>query len=87
MTDSLPNEEIDKILLKRAMNAFKRRLKMSRLGDESGSHRGAFSGGKTSGIAGITPPREFPQEVWDKLVEQGRLVEANSLYSMPSQNK
>jgi hypothetical protein len=85
MSDPIPNENIDKILLKRAMNAFKRRLKMSRLGDESGTSRGAFSGGKVSGIAGINPPREFPKEVWEKLVEQGRLVEMNSLYSLPLQ--
>ena len=85
MTDPLPSDPTDKILLKRAMNAFKRRLKMTRLGDESSSSRGAFSGGKVSGIAGITPPRDFPQEVWDELVRQGRLVESNSCYSMPPQ--
>lgn len=84
MTDPMPNDPTDKILLKRAMNAFKRRLKLSRLGDESSSSRGAFSGGKVSGIAGINPPREFPQEVWDELVRQGRLVEANGCYSMPA---
>jgi hypothetical protein len=85
MTDPLSSDPNDKILLKRAMNAFKRRLKMSRLGDESSSSRGAFSGGKVSGITGINPPKEFPQEIWDELVKQGRLVELNSLYSLPVQ--
>ena len=59
--------------LKRAMKAFKRRLKLTALDDESRLGRGPMSGGGTSGIESITPPREFSQEVWDELVKRGRL--------------
>jgi hypothetical protein len=58
---------------KRAMKAFKRRLKLTALDDESRLGRGPMSGGGSSGIESITPPREFPQEVWDELVKRGRL--------------
>ena len=59
--------------LKRAMKAFKRRLKLTALDDESHLGHGPMSGGGHSGIESITPPREFPQEVWDELVKRGRL--------------
>ena len=56
--------------LKRALKAFKKRLKFARLDDESGLSRG---GGKKSGIVGITPPSGFPPGIWEELVAQGKL--------------
>ena len=56
--------------LKRALKAFKKRLKLARLDDESGLSRG---GGKKSGITGITPPAGHPDGIWDELVVQGKL--------------
>ncbi|CAN5756194.1 hypothetical protein BH23PLA1_BH23PLA1_10010 [soil metagenome] len=56
--------------LKRALKAFKKRLKLARLDDESGLSR---SGNKKSGITGITPPPGHPPEVWDELVKLGKL--------------
>ncbi|MCL2646788.1 MAG: hypothetical protein FWD61_07250 [Phycisphaerales bacterium] len=58
--------------LKRAFKAFKKRLKLTRLDDESRLGRSPLTGGGT-GIESIIPPREFPQEVWDELVNRGRL--------------
>ena len=58
--------------LKSAMKAFKKRLKLTRLDDESRLGRSPLTGGGT-GIESIIPPREFSQEVWDELVKQGRL--------------
>ncbi|WP_152052919.1 hypothetical protein [Tautonia marina] len=55
---------------KRALKAFKKRLKLTRLDDESGLSRG---GGKRSGITGITPPPGYPAEVWEELVALGKL--------------
>ena len=52
----------DKALLKRALKAFRKRLKLVRLDDESSNTRGVFSGGKVSGIVAISPPRQFPQK-------------------------
>ena len=59
--------------LKRAMKAFKKRLKLTRLDDESRLGRSPLTGGGDSGIESIIPPREFKQEVWDELVKRGTL--------------
>ena len=54
--------------LKKALKAFKKKLKLTRLDDESGLSRG---GGKKSGITGITPPPGHPPGIWEEL-GQGR---------------
>ena len=59
--------------LKRAMKALKKRLKVTRLDDESRLGHGGLSSGGSSGIVGIRPPEQFPQSIWDQLVEQGKL--------------
>ena len=59
--------------LKRAMKAFKKRLKLARLDAESTLGRGAMSGGKDSGIVAIAPPHQYPKEIWEELVRRGRL--------------
>jgi len=56
--------------LKRALKAFKKRLKLTKLDEESGLSRG---GGKKSGITGITPPSGHPPGIWDELVSKGKL--------------
>lgn len=56
--------------LKRALKAFKKRLKLTRLDDESGLSRG---GGKKTGITGITPPAGHPPGIWEQLVTLGKL--------------
>jgi hypothetical protein len=66
--------------LKRALKAFKKRLKLSRLDDESGLSRG---GSKQSRIAGITPPTGHPPGIWEELVRLGKLKrEMGSTYSV-----
>ena len=67
-TDSPTPEE-----LKRAMKAFKKRLKLTRLDDESRLGHGAMTGGNTSGIVAIMPPVQYPQAIWDELVKKGKL--------------
>jgi hypothetical protein len=65
---------------KRALKAFKKRLKLTRLDDESGLSRGA---GKKSGITGITPPSGHPPGIWDELVSLGKLKrEMSNTYSL-----
>ena len=69
--------------LKQAMQAFKKRLKLTRLDEESNLGGGPFSSGRASGIVAIQPPRQYPREVWDKLVEQGKLRHAGGgLYQL-----
>jgi hypothetical protein len=66
--------------MKKALKAFKKKLKLARLDDESGLSRG---GGKKSGITGITPPPGHPPGVWEELVKAGKLKrEMGNTYSV-----
>ena len=47
--------------LAKAYQAFKKKLKLTRLDDESGLSRGS----KVSRVMGITPPYGFPSEIWE----------------------
>jgi hypothetical protein len=76
-------QEIDPAVLKKALRAFKKRLKLTRLDQESTVGGGPMSSGKTSGIVAIRPPNQFPREIWDALVEKGKLkTEGNGLYEL-----
>ena len=59
--------------LKAAMKAFRKRLKLTCLDDQSRIGVGPLSGGRRSGIVGITPPDQFPPEVWEELARQGKI--------------
>ena len=78
MAESLNSQE-----LKKALKAFKKRLKLMRLDDESKLGAGPLSGGRDSGLVAIRPPAKFAQEVWDELVRQGKLKDAgHGLYEL-----
>ena len=65
--------------LKRAFKAFKKRIKLTRLDDESGLSKGS----KKTAITGITPPTGFPSGVWEELAHQGKLKdEGYGTYSL-----
>lgn len=82
--DALP-EGLDPAQLRNALKAFRKRLKLARLDDESRLGHGPLSGGK-SGIVAIAPPNRYPQAVWDELVRQGKLRRAgHGLYQLPDQ--
>ena len=68
-----PPEPPSKEELKRALKAFKKRLKLVRLDDESRLGYGSMTGGGQSGIVAITPPNQYPPAVWEELVNRGRL--------------
>jgi len=70
-------------ILKSAMKAFKKRLKLTVLDDDSRLGRSVFSSGHT-GVFAIRPPNQFPQEVWDELCRQGKLRDSgHGLYELP----
>src|SRR5262245_38607155 len=70
-------------ILKSAYNAFKKRWKLTSLDHDSRIGRGPLSG-RSSSIAGIVPPDQFPRAVWQELVKQGRLkYEGDGFYRMP----
>lgn len=58
------------------MKAFKKRLKLSRLDDESRVGHGPMSSGGRSDIVAITPPDQYPREVWEELTRIGKLRRA-----------
>ena len=64
--------------LKAAMKAFRKRLKLTCLDDQSRIGVGPLSGGRNSGIVGITPPDRFAPEVWEELARQGKLKKVGS---------
>ena len=59
--------------LQLALNAFRKRLRLTRLDDESRLGYGPMSGGGKSGVVAITPPNQFRKEVWQELAKQGKL--------------
>lgn len=76
----------DSTQLKNALKAFKKRLKLARLDDESRLGRGAMSSGGRSGIVAIAPPTQYPQAIWDELARQGKLRRAgHGLYELPDE--
>ncbi len=56
-----------------ALKAFRKRLKLTRLDDESRLGYGPMSGGGKSGVVAIKPPDQFPKAVWEELAKQGKL--------------
>ena len=63
----------DREVLKRAMKAFRKSLKVTILANESSLGGGPLSSGRASEIVGIQPPRRYPPAVWQELARQGRL--------------
>ncbi len=59
--------------LKPALKAFKKRLKLARLDDESRLGGRYTSKGGNSGIIGILPPDRYPQAIWDELEKLGKI--------------
>ena len=74
--DTEAGDSADRQIRKKAMKAFRKRLKLTRLDEESKLGYGAMTGGHKSGVVAIEPPRQFPPEVWAELVKQGRLKNA-----------
>ncbi len=68
--------------LKKAMKAFKKRLKLTALDEDSRLGGGPFSKG-AQGVVAVRPPNQFPQAVWDELVRQKKLRSAgHGLYEL-----
>ena len=83
-TDDAPVESIPAETLKKAMKAFRRRVKLTRLDQESKLGVGPMSSGRTSEFDSIIPPHEFPAEVWRALAAEGRLEDTGrGFYKLP----
>ena len=55
------------------MKAFRKRLSLTVLDDESTLGHGPLSKGSSGSVAAIVPPSEWPESVWQELVRQGKL--------------
>ena len=71
--------------LRQAMRAFRKRLALTRLDDESRlGHSPLSKGEQGSNVNAIMPPVEWPAAVWQELVRQGRLHHiGHGLYELP----
>ncbi len=58
---------------KKAFQAFKKRLKLTVLDEESKLGHSPLSKGSDASTAAIVPPNEWPDAVWQELARQGRL--------------
>jgi hypothetical protein len=61
--------------LKQALKAFKKRLKLTQLDEESKLGGGPLSHNRAR-IVAITPPNQFAPSIWEELVKQGKLKKA-----------
>ena len=77
-----PSEEV----LKQALGAFKKRIKLMRLDQESSLGAGKpMTGGKKSDIDQIQPPNQFPREVWKELAARKLIKDhGQGFYSLPT---
>lgn len=68
--------------LKSAMKAFRKRLKLTQLDDQSRIGKSPLSG-HASSIVAIVPPDQFRAAVWEELARQGKLKRAgNGTYAL-----
>jgi hypothetical protein len=71
--------------LKRALAAFRKRLKLTILDQESKLGAGRpLTGGKKSGVTAIIPPNQFPREVWKELAARKLIKDTGGgFYTLP----
>lgn len=65
--------KVDPDVMKAAMKAFRKRLKLARLDAESRLGVRPTTSGKKAEIDAIIAPSDYPRSVWDALVAAGRL--------------
>jgi hypothetical protein len=68
-----PSDQPTKEQLKAAFKAFKKRLKLTQLDEDSRLGRNPLTSGQRTSIVAIAPPNQYPHQVWDELVRQGKL--------------
>ena len=79
-----PLPQQDREVLSRAIKAFRKSLKVTRLDAESTIGGGPMSAGRQSGILGMRPPERYPREVWEELARQKRLISiGHGIYELP----
>lgn len=72
--------------MREALKAFRKRLKLTKLDDESRLGNRQMTGGHASQIDAIIPPSEFAPEVWQSLVRAGALRDVGQGFYMLEPN-
>jgi len=86
LVETNPDGSFTKETLQRAMKALKKRLKVTRLDDESRLGHDPMSKGGRSGIVAVVPPPQYPPEVWQALEQRGRIrSDRHGLYEIIEQ--
>ncbi len=68
-TEDVPDPEI----CKKALRAFRKRLSLTVLDEQSKLGRSPLTKGSSKGLEAVVPPSEWPDAVWQELVRQGKL--------------
>jgi len=72
------------IFCKKAFKAFRKRVSLTKLDEDSKLGRSPLSKGASTGSLAMTPPMEWPTEVWRELVRQGKLRDVgHGMYELP----
>jgi len=80
-----PADVPSKETCRKALQAFRKRLSLTILDEESKLGRGPLSKGADA-VAAIVPPSEWPESVWHELVRQGKLrCIGHGLYELTKQ--
>jgi len=70
--------------LRNGLRAFKKKMRVSQLDSDSHLTNRALTGGSRGTISAITPPTEFPRQVWEQLATEGKLKRAgHGMYALP----
>lgn len=76
----MPSTEEDR---KKALRAFRKRLKLTQLDDDSRLGHSPLSGSGRSKVVAIQPPAGFGKEIWEELAESGFLKrDGNGFYQL-----
>lgn len=78
----------DPEVCKRALRAFRKRLALTRLDEESniGGHSPLTKGEDGRAPTAMVPPSEYPDAIWQELVRQGKLrYIGHGFYELPKQ--
>lgn len=85
VTPGAPPSDAD---MESALRAFRKRLKLTRLSDESKLAGRRLTGGRQSEIDAIIPPHEFSDEVWKALAAAGKLKNTGrGFYALPDHDR
>jgi hypothetical protein len=78
--------EVPDEILREAMKAFRKRMKLTKLDHESKIGRSPLTGGKDAEFDSILPPHQYAPEVWKILAMKGKLESVGKgFYKLPDQ--